>query len=58
MTVTIAEADLLGSAAEVAVTDMARGLATVAGAVYRPLALIIPQFAPVQPVPETLQVTA
>ena len=58
MTVTIAEADLLGSAAEAAVTVTVRGLATLTGAVYLPLASIIPQPAPVQPVPETFQVTA
>jgi hypothetical protein len=58
MTVTIAEANLLGSATEVAVTVIVRELATVAGAVYLPLPPIIPQLSPVQPVPETLQVRA
>ena len=57
-TVTVADADLVESATEVAVTVTMAGLGTLAGAVYTPLELTVPQFAPVQPVPETLQVTA
>ena len=54
---TVAEADLLESAAEVAATATVGGLGIVTGAVYFPVAPIVPQLAPVQPAPETLQVT-
>src|SRR6266849_10513656 len=57
-TVTVALAVLLSSATEVAVTVTVAGLGTAAGAVYFPVPSIVPQLAPVQPVPETLQVTA
>lgn len=40
--VTVAEADLLVSACETALTVTEFGSGTVAGAVYRPLALIVP----------------
>jgi len=53
-----AVADLVGSATEVAVTDTCGGLGTTDGAVYSPLADIVPQVAPVQPLPATLQDTA
>jgi hypothetical protein len=43
---------------EVALTVTVGGLGAVAGAVYFPVASIVPQLAPVQPVPERLQVTA
>ena len=53
-----AVADLVGSATDVAVTDTWGGLGTVDGAVYRPLADIVPHEAPVQPLPTTLHETA
>lgn len=56
--VTEAVADLVGSATEVAVTDTCGGLGTVDGAVYSPLVVIVPQVAPVQPLPATLHDTA
>ena len=56
--VTIAEPDFVESVTEVAVTFTVAGLGTLAGAVYIPTELIVPQFAAVQPVPDTLQVTA
>src|SRR5271157_4538713 len=46
-TVTIAVANLLGSATEVAVTET---VCTTEGAVYSPMLLIMPQLAPLQPV--------
>jgi len=55
---TVAGDALVGSAANLAVTTTVGGLGTVAGAVYFPVASIAPQLAPVQPVPETVQVTA
>ena len=58
MIVTVAALDFVGSAIDVAVTETRAGLGTVAGAVYRPLVDIVPQAAPVQPLPVTLQVTA
>lgn len=57
-TVTSALADLLGSAAEVAVTDRNAGLGATAGAVYRPVELTVPQVLPAQPVPVIDHVTA
>ena len=54
--VTEAEPDLVGSDTLVAVTVTVAG--AVAGAVYRPVELIVPHAAPVQPAPETLQDTA
>jgi hypothetical protein len=53
-TVTVAEPDLVESACEVAVTVIFAGFGTVAGAVYTPVAEIVPLLAP----PLTLQVTA
>ena len=60
LTVTVVEADLVGSACDVAVTvSIAPGLAMAApGGVYSPLELRVPQGAPLQPVPEMVQVTA
>ena len=58
MIVTDAVADLVGSATEVAVTDTCGGLGTADGAVYSPLAEIVPQAVPVQPLPARLQDTA
>ena len=52
--VTFAEPDFVASACEVAVTVTCAGLGTVDGAVYSPLAEIVPLAAP----PVTLQVTA
>ncbi len=57
-TVTVAEADLVTSACEVAVTVTVAGLGTALGAVYKPPVVTVPQAAPLQPVPETLHVTA
>lgn len=45
------------SATEVAVTLTCAGLGTVVGAVYNPPELIVPQALPVQPAPDTSQVT-
>lgn len=56
--VTEAVADFVGSATEVAVMDICAGLGTAAGAVYSPLVDIVPQAAPVQPLPMMLHVTA
>jgi len=58
MTLTAATAALAESATEVALTVTVGGLGAVVGAVYFPVASIVPQLAPVQPVPEKLQVTA
>ena len=60
LTVTVVEADLVGSACDVAVTvSTAPGLAIAEpGGVYSPPALKVPQGAPLQPVPERDQVTA
>jgi hypothetical protein len=58
MTLTAATAALAESATEAALTVTVGGLGVVAGAVYFPVASIVPQLAPVQPVPERLQVTA
>ena len=56
--VTLAEADLVGSAKLVAFTLTAAGVETLAGEMYNPLFEIVPHAAPLQPVPLTLQVTA
>jgi hypothetical protein len=59
-TVTIAivrELAYVGSATNLAVTVTVSGLGTVAGAEYFPVASMVPQLAPEQPVPATLQVT-
>lgn len=55
--VTCAEADLVVSACDVTFTTTTAGLGTIAGAVYKPAALICPQLEPVQPVPEMPQDT-
>jgi hypothetical protein len=55
--VTVAEADFVGSAALVAVTLTVFGAGATAGAVYKPAAVIVPQAAPEQPAPVTVQVT-
>ena len=55
---TLALADLVESAAEVAVTVTVAGLGGVAGAVYNPLVEMLPQAAPLQPDPATDHVTA
>jgi hypothetical protein len=54
----VAEADLLGSDPLVAVIVTFAGDATAAGAVYNPVEEIVPQVAPVHPVPDAAQVTA
>jgi hypothetical protein len=58
MKVIDAVAVLVESATEVAVTITVAGLGKAAGAVYFPIASIVPQLAPEQPAPERLQVTA
>jgi hypothetical protein len=58
MMLTAAIAALAESATEAALTVTVGGLGTLAGAVYFPAASIVPQLAPVQPVPDRLQVTA
>ena len=58
VTVTLAEADLVGSATLAAFTVTVAGEGTLDGEVYSPLAEIIPHAAPVQPTPLTVQVTA
>src|SRR5262249_37614401 len=58
MMVTAAVAALVGSATDVAVTVRVGGVGGVPGAVYFPVASIVPQLAPVQSMAETLQVTA
>jgi hypothetical protein len=55
--VTWAEADLVGSAFDVAVTLTRLGIGIDVGAVYSPAAVITPQELPPQPAPDTLQVT-
>jgi hypothetical protein len=57
-TVTVADADLVGSAWDVAETVTEAGVGTVAGAVYNPTLVIVPQVLAAQPTPATLQVTA
>src|SRR5258708_7123398 len=56
-TVTLAVADFVGSASDVAVTKICGGFGTAPGAVYRPADVMAPQAAPEQPVPLTLQAT-
>jgi len=58
MMLTEAIAALAESATEVALAVTFGGSGTLAGAVYFPVASIVPQLAPVQPVPDRLQVTA
>src|SRR5216684_4482281 len=55
---TVANAAAAAFTTEVALTVTVGGLGTLAGAVYFPVASIVPQLAPVQPVPDRLQVTA
>src|SRR6185503_134780 len=54
--VSVASADFVESTADLAVTVIVAGSGTVAGAVYFPVASIVPQLAPEQPGPATLQV--
>src|SRR5579862_5815585 len=53
----LADADFVGSATEVAVTVARAGLGMVAGAVYRPEDVMVPQEPETQPMPETVQLT-
>jgi hypothetical protein len=53
----LAEDDFVESATEVAVTVARAGLGTVAGAVYRPEEVIVPQEPETQPIPVTVQLT-
>jgi hypothetical protein len=56
--VTLAEADLVGSATLVAITVTVAGEGTLAGGTYSPLTEIVPHAAPMQAAPPTTQVTA
>ena len=56
--VTVALADLVGSATDVAVTDRNGGVGGTAGAVNRPDELTVPQVLPAQPIPVMVHVTA
>ena len=55
---TSADADLLPSACDLAVTLTTAGFGMIAGAVYKPAWVIAPQLEPVHPVPEMLHDTA
>jgi hypothetical protein len=55
--VTLAEADLVGSATLFAVTVTTGDEGTLAGATFSPLAEIVPHVAPAQPAPLTVHVT-
>jgi hypothetical protein len=55
--VTVALADFVASAFEVAVTATVEGLGTLAGVLYKPLLLMVPHALPVHPVPATVHVT-
>ena len=57
-TVTVALADLVGSATDVAVTEKNGGFGGTAGAVNSPEELTVPQVLPAQPIPVIVQVTA
>lgn len=52
---TVADPDLVGLESSVAVTATIGGLGAVAGAVYNPLELMLPQADPLQPLPDMLQ---
>jgi hypothetical protein len=56
--VTVAVADSLGSATDVARRVTVAGEGTLDGAVYNPVVVIVPQVAPLHPDPERVQVTA
>ena len=56
--VTVADPDLVGSDSKVAVTATIGGLGAPAGAVYNPLALIVPQADSLHPLPDMLQITS
>lgn len=56
--VTEAVPDFAESAAEVAITVIRAGLGIAEGAVYSPLVEIVPQVAPMQPLPLTFHDTA
>jgi hypothetical protein len=55
--VTVADPDLVGSDSKVAVTATIGGLGALAGAVYNPLALMLPQADSLHPLPDMLQMT-
>jgi len=55
---TVAEADFVESACDVPVTTTDAGDGCAAGAVYRPVDVIVPQPDPMHPGPESVQVTA
>ena len=55
--VTVADPDFVGSESKVAVTATTGGFGDFAGAVYRPLALMLPQAGALQPLPDMLQIT-
>jgi hypothetical protein len=55
--VTVADPDLVGSDSKVAVTATIGGFGARAGAVYNPLALMLPQADSLHPLPDVLQIT-
>ncbi len=55
--VTVAVPDTTTSASEIALTVTVLGVGAVAGAVYKPWAVIWPQVMPLHPAPVTLQIT-
>jgi len=55
--VTVADPDLVGSDSKVAVTATIGGLGAFAGAVYNPLAVMLPQADALHPLPDMLQMT-
>ncbi len=54
---TVADPDFVGSESSVAVTATIGGFGEVAGAVYNPVALMLPQAEALQPLPDMLQIT-
>lgn len=58
VTVTSAVPDFVGSADEVAFTVTCGGTGTERGGAYRPVALMVPQDDPVQPLPDRVHATA
>ena|ERR1700742_3107902 len=55
---TVAEADFVGTAADVALTITCGVAGITAGAVYKPAEVIVPHAAATHPAPETVHVTA
>jgi hypothetical protein len=55
--VTVADPDFSGSESKVAVTATIGGLGAVLGAVYSPLASMLPHEDPLHPLPDIFQIT-